>query len=100
MLKFHVSLSLFLSLSLSVNQADGNHEADDSERAYCFLIDRAISYGVQKTSLTTGGSLSYGLLTTCAGCTVRWPDVERRINADLLIIHQFYDKLKIAQLPT
>ena len=46
------------------------------------LIDRAISYGVQKTSLTTGGSLSYGLLTTCA---VRWPDVERRINADLFV---------------
>ena len=89
MLKFHLSLSVFLSLSLplSVNQADGNHEADDNERAYCFSIDRAISYGVQKTSLTTARRLiklrsHVSVLTTCA---VRWPDVERRINADLFV---------------
>ena len=81
MLKFHLSLSLFLSLylSLSVNQADGNHEADHIERAYCFLIDRAISYGVQKTSLTTVSCFSHDHLRCF------WPDVEPRINADLFV---------------
>ena len=87
MLKFHLSLSLFLSLSLPlfVNQADGNHEADHNERAYCFLIDRAISYRVQKTSIINFMRLiklrsHVSVLTTYA---VLWPDVERPINADL-----------------
>ena len=47
---------LTLASRLTMNQADGNHEADDNERVYCFFIDGAISYGVQKTSL------SYGLM--------------------------------------